>query len=944
MRTTLPLLVVAVLAPLCSALPRANENAIAPKADDPATNDVPEAPAPPVPVPAAAGAAAEAIPDTNADTLAENDAVAAVPAGTSAQNSNSDSNSDSKSNIVADAPPPYPEPAPAPIPKQKDDKDDCPNCADGDENFDGGYDDGNNDDDYVSPPVKGNYGKGSDGSHLKDNYHGGYSPEDDLERDTGHGKEQAPVPVPVPAPMPAPVPGKPGRKGGDEKDYGDPAQAPPSQMEIDKGHGMGEDAGGKGDGPVVDPNKQEIDTGHGTDEDAGGKGNGPVVDPSKQEVDTGHGMHDPPTNVDGQHDEKNEPWTDPNNQDKRTGYGKGDIPHHIEDYVANGRKDPDGNRIPCRRRTKVKDADDGDDQDYDENDLVCDGEEFIHEEQIMDDKDKDYSACAADGLMEDGTPCLQEYDGEHDVDENGMPEDFEPDACVFNPEDEDEDAYDYEGEEPDYHEPGYEPPTASDYEQQHGPSCVGIDDADELMACQAEHPPSKSPPHLPPPVPKKAKVPKPGGKKPVRACGITPPYPYGPGHDQGHGNDQGHVTMTEEERLRLQIDIFSHGHHGLDGSPAMPHPDADRPHSPPNPEDKGHGYDEHDDDRGLGGTDAIPGPIDGPQSYEEDKGHGYNDEYNAGQPPHEYDMPSDHPLPDPIPYNDVPGDSYPPPPPSSHGGSEPPPSDYHPSAPPPTDYNNQPAPPQPYMDDSGSPPPFTPQGPPFSDDGAGDGSPPPFTPQGPPILEHGGGGGGGGSPPPYTPKSPPSSGGGGSNNYSPPPTNYNPAPAPAPPSPQPPTSYNPTPPPTSPPPFGGGGSSGKRMCRARYKVPKGSGDGNADGRHGSNGSAPPQKDTSGFIGGGLSSGGCGQASEQTFELLKEEEGWVAEVTPDPVGHESIGYGHKCVQPRCAELPYPIPLSRADGEKLMREDWEVRLEMTILLTSYTLHDFYILHPA
>ncbi|KAG9234950.1 lysozyme-like domain-containing protein [Amylocarpus encephaloides] len=43
---------------------------------------------------------------------------------------------------------------------------------------------------------------------------------------------------------------------------------------------------------------------------------------------------------------------------------------------------------------------------------------------------------------------------------------------------------------------------------------------------------------------------------------------------------------------------------------------------------------------------------------------------------------------------------------------------------------------------------------------------------------------------------------------------------------------------------------------------------------------------------------------------------------DPDGHPTIGYGHLCSSASCAEIPYSIPLSRADGDRLIQSDLAV----------------------
>lgn len=43
---------------------------------------------------------------------------------------------------------------------------------------------------------------------------------------------------------------------------------------------------------------------------------------------------------------------------------------------------------------------------------------------------------------------------------------------------------------------------------------------------------------------------------------------------------------------------------------------------------------------------------------------------------------------------------------------------------------------------------------------------------------------------------------------------------------------------------------------------------------------------------------------------------------DATGNPTVGYGHLCKQSGCSEIPYPIPLSEADGQKLLQDDIKV----------------------
>ncbi len=43
---------------------------------------------------------------------------------------------------------------------------------------------------------------------------------------------------------------------------------------------------------------------------------------------------------------------------------------------------------------------------------------------------------------------------------------------------------------------------------------------------------------------------------------------------------------------------------------------------------------------------------------------------------------------------------------------------------------------------------------------------------------------------------------------------------------------------------------------------------------------------------------------------------------DLTGHPTVGYGHLCQDAKCSSVPYPIPLSKSDGEKLLASDISV----------------------
>ncbi|KAK4093962.1 CAZyme family GH24 [Purpureocillium lilacinum] len=77
---------------------------------------------------------------------------------------------------------------------------------------------------------------------------------------------------------------------------------------------------------------------------------------------------------------------------------------------------------------------------------------------------------------------------------------------------------------------------------------------------------------------------------------------------------------------------------------------------------------------------------------------------------------------------------------------------------------------------------------------------------------------------------------------------------------------------------------------------------------------------------GIASGvqGCAapKANQPSIDLVAEFEGFNPNVYKDPVGKDTVGYGHLCQQAGCAEVKYPIPLSVEDGKKLLSDDLAV----------------------
>ncbi|CEJ92624.1 Putative Gpi anchored serine-rich protein [[Torrubiella] hemipterigena] len=66
------------------------------------------------------------------------------------------------------------------------------------------------------------------------------------------------------------------------------------------------------------------------------------------------------------------------------------------------------------------------------------------------------------------------------------------------------------------------------------------------------------------------------------------------------------------------------------------------------------------------------------------------------------------------------------------------------------------------------------------------------------------------------------------------------------------------------------------------------------------------------------------ANAATVEFVSGFEGWRDYVYRDPGnGFQTLGYGHLCKKPNCAEVPYKFPpLSKADGLKLLSSDMAI----------------------
>jgi len=54
-------------------------------------------------------------------------------------------------------------------------------------------------------------------------------------------------------------------------------------------------------------------------------------------------------------------------------------------------------------------------------------------------------------------------------------------------------------------------------------------------------------------------------------------------------------------------------------------------------------------------------------------------------------------------------------------------------------------------------------------------------------------------------------------------------------------------------------------------------------------------------------------------MVKNFERFVPNIYKDPIGLPTVGYGHRCIQPKCAEVSFPIPLTETDATNLLRSD-------------------------
>jgi lysozyme len=85
--------------------------------------------------------------------------------------------------------------------------------------------------------------------------------------------------------------------------------------------------------------------------------------------------------------------------------------------------------------------------------------------------------------------------------------------------------------------------------------------------------------------------------------------------------------------------------------------------------------------------------------------------------------------------------------------------------------------------------------------------------------------------------------------------------------------------------------------------------------------------------GGTSTCVAPKSNAATVDLIAKSEGFRANIYTDATGHPTVGYGHLCTKSKCAEVKYKIPLSVADGKKLLADDMKKYEKcLTAMLTS------------
>ncbi|KAK4164324.1 lysozyme [Cladorrhinum sp. PSN259] len=96
--------------------------------------------------------------------------------------------------------------------------------------------------------------------------------------------------------------------------------------------------------------------------------------------------------------------------------------------------------------------------------------------------------------------------------------------------------------------------------------------------------------------------------------------------------------------------------------------------------------------------------------------------------------------------------------------------------------------------------------------------------------------------------------------------------------------------------------------------------------------------TDGYVapkcGGSGSGGSCAapKSNSATVDLIKSFEKFVPGIYTDPTGNPTVGYGHLCSNSRCSDVKYPIPLSKANGEKLLADDMRPKEKCITAMTN------------
>ncbi|GMK54269.1 hypothetical protein CspeluHIS016_0108550 [Cutaneotrichosporon spelunceum] len=64
---------------------------------------------------------------------------------------------------------------------------------------------------------------------------------------------------------------------------------------------------------------------------------------------------------------------------------------------------------------------------------------------------------------------------------------------------------------------------------------------------------------------------------------------------------------------------------------------------------------------------------------------------------------------------------------------------------------------------------------------------------------------------------------------------------------------------------------------------------------------------------------CAHVNVLGMDLIKEYEGFVAAPSADPIGYQTVGYGHACAAPACTDVPFAFPLSKRAASTLLKNN-------------------------